>query len=278
MSLVVFHTKRIPKANRKRYVPSSPDSSVMVEVPALPVVGRRAGPGYGSDLQSVTWGWAYPFIVLPDGKIVTYGQSLLRNDNFYWWDGPFYDIASASRTEDYSSSLLDGYRAQGRSFGPKEFYKAVDYAKGIKAGIPFPPGSSVAAASDAGTSAGAGAAASADAQLPATLVGKTWNDGTYTYVVKTPTEALVVETNKTFTPSTETWSTFVTNLTNAAATLKSGNAPKASAGTPVKKPVIDDTTMSGVVPFYKKPWFIYTGVGLGVLGIVGVIVYSGKKK
>jgi len=273
MSLAVFHSKRIPKAKR-RYVPSSPDSSIMVEVPALPVVGRKAGPGYAGDLQSVTWSWKYPFIVLPDGKIVTYGQSLARNDLFYWWDDPtFAASGNAQRTEDYSSSLLDGYRAQGRSFGPTEFFKAVDYAKGVKAGAAFTPG----AASPAAVIPAAAADASAP-QLPASLSGQTWNDGTYTYVVKSPTEALVVETNKTFTPATETWGTFVTNLTAAAPSLKSGKAVPAAAGTPVKKPVIDEKTMSGVAPFYKKPWFIYTGVGVGVLGIVGAIVYSGRKK
>ena len=39
--------------------------------------------------------------------------------------------------------------------------------------------------------------------------------------------------------------------------------------------------IGGDDPFYKKSWFIYTAAGVGVLGLAGLIIFSGgdsKKK
>jgi hypothetical protein len=90
----------------------------------------------------------------------------------------------------------------------------------------------------------------------------------------------VPETKVRWTPSHERWGLFVSQMTSAK-NLKKGPKPAGSAApvTPVggKTPA----PIGGDDPFYKKSWFIYTAAGVGVLGLAGLIIFSGgdsKKK
>jgi hypothetical protein len=105
----------------------------------------------------------------------------------------------------------------------------------------------------------------------------TWNDGAYTYVVKSATEVYVPETGKTFTSSSDTWGKFVTALNSTK--LKTGKAPAKSSGggtalAPVNSPALVETS----TPFYKAKWFLPV-VGVSTVGIVlAVALWPSSKK
>jgi len=125
-------------------------------------------------------------------------------------------------------------------------------------------------------------ASSSGAQLPSNLVGKTWNDGSYTYVVKSTTEAFVPETGVTFrapdVPTEDRWNRFVKQL--QAANLKEGKAspkPKSSGGgggSPVKTdvPAPPDESIT------DKVWFWPVAILVPTVAVIGGILFWPSKK
>jgi hypothetical protein len=122
------------------------------------------------------------------------------------------------------------------------------------------------------------------------MLNGTYTDGSYTYVVKSNVEAYVEETGKTFTPDTESWVKFTTDLNaaNKAGKLTRGKAtakPKASSGgggssyTPSYAPAaVTPPASSTATPFYKAKWFLPAVAGGTVLLVLAIALWPKKKK
>jgi hypothetical protein len=117
----------------------------------------------------------------------------------------------------------------------------------------------------------------------------TWNDGAFTYEIKSSSEAFVPETGVTFRspdePTEPRWQKFVSDLNAAYADkrLKEGKAkPRSSGGggsSYVPAPVVSPAVVAPVAtPFYKAKWFL-PAVGVATLGVVLLIaLWPSKKK
>jgi hypothetical protein len=117
----------------------------------------------------------------------------------------------------------------------------------------------------------------------------TYNDGSYTYEIRSATEAYVAETGVTFKspdePTEPRWQKFVSDLNAAYADkrLKEGKAtPRSSGGggsSYVPAPVVSPAVVAPVAtPFYKAKWFL-PAVGVATLGVVLLIaLWPSKKK
>jgi hypothetical protein len=124
---------------------------------------------------------------------------------------------------------------------------------------------------------------SSGAQLPSNLVGKTWNDGSYTYVVKSTTEAFVPETGVTFrapdVPTEDRWNRFVKQL--QAASLKEGKAtgkPKTSGGGGGASPVKTDAPPPPEESITDKVWFWPVAILVPTVAVIGGILFWPSKK
>jgi len=280
-SAVMVRTGATSAQKREVLVPSSPDSAVMVAVPAvgrniqnysvLPPYGRQGAalrvPVAGLYARDVARSQpSYGYAGLAD-KNDKYKVSIIEGVKYVWqWDpNPWEGWEAATSLETYSPNGI-------------EYKETDDLAKNLIATVVY---EGTKADADAfslttGPSASASSSGSGGSFLPAKLVGKKWNDGSYTYEVRSVTEAYVPETKVTWTPKHERWATFVTQLTNAS--LKEGPAPvkpPPSAGSPTtvsNKP----PPLGGEDPFYKQSWFLYTAAGVGVLGLASLIIFSGK--
>lgn len=124
---------------------------------------------------------------------------------------------------------------------------------------------------------------SSGAQLPLNLVGKTWNDGSYTYVVKSTTEAFVPETGVTFrapdVPTEDRWNRFVKQL--QAASLKEGKAtgkPKTSGGGGGASPVKTDAPPPPEESITDKVWFWPVAILVPTVAVIGGVLFWPSKK
>jgi hypothetical protein len=113
----------------------------------------------------------------------------------------------------------------------------------------------------------------------------TYNDGSYTYEVKSPSEATVVETGVTFKspgqPTEDLWKRFVSDLNKAyaAGTLKKGKAPAKTSSSYVPTPVVSPAVVAPVAtPFYKAKWFLPAVAGGTVLLVLAIALWPKKKK
>lgn len=181
--------------------------------------------------------------ILEDGSIIRKAKS-----GYDYWESPDYNPQSLT---DYNTNIpLVGFRWK--------YADALPLAQARHKSFATPQSSSSA---------------------PATVTVKagTWNDGAYTYVVKSATEVYVPETGKTFTSSSDTWAKFVAALNSA--TLKKGKAPAKSSGggasfTPVNSAALVETS----TPFYKAKWFLPV-VGVSTVGIIlAIALWPSSKK
>jgi len=124
---------------------------------------------------------------------------------------------------------------------------------------------------------------SSGTQLPANLVGKTWNDGSYTYIVKSTAEAFVPETGVTFrapdVPTEDRWNRFVKQL--AAASLKEGKAtgkPKSSGGGGGASPVKTDAPPPPEESITDKVWFWPVAILVPTVAVIGGVLFWPSKK
>lgn len=107
----------------------------------------------------------------------------------------------------------------------------------------------------------------------------TWNDGTYTYEVRSATE--VFTNGATFTPEHPRWGTFVSNLNEMQADgrLKKGRAPAKGSGVapvaPVKGELPD--TMGGE-SIMDKVWFWPVAILVPTAAVIGGILFWPSKK
>ena len=234
-SAVMVRVGASAPAKREVYVQSSPDSAVMVAVPAvgrnssdysvLDPYGRHGAPQAPPmrDLYARSVARKFPsygaYAGLAD-KNDKYKVSNLGGKKYVWqWDPNFYQSWDAAtdleiyspesgvelkETDDKAKALIATVVFEGS----KEDCDAYDLIKG--------PAASSSSSSPA--DAGAGSI------LPANLVGETWNDGSYTYEIKTATEAYVPETKVKWDPSHERWGLFVSQMTSAK-NLKRGPKP-----------------------------------------------------
>jgi hypothetical protein len=116
-----------------------------------------------------------------------------------------------------------------------------------------------------------------------TMPPATYNDGSYTYDVKSSTEAFVPETGVKFTPDSERWDKFVSDLNTAYAnkTLKKGKAPAktSSSSSYTPPPAVAPATLAPVeTPFYKAKWFLPAVAGGTVLLVLAIALWPKKKK
>jgi hypothetical protein len=225
---------------------------------------------YGGSLLAVTFGWKYPIYLMPDGKIVTYGQDTWdEKDKFYWFDDP--DDAFARKTR-YNTDELAEIRRVSTQYRSDQMSKAVEDAKERRR-----KGSSSTGAQTSEQSEDTGAALS--------VRPGTWNDGSYTYVVKSATEAFVPETGVTFkapdVPTESRWNKFVTQLNSA--NLKEGKAtgkPKSSGGGSVAPSTVSAAPLSSPEEsITDKVWFWPVAILVPAAAVIGgILLWPSKKK
>jgi hypothetical protein len=199
--------------------------------------GDYSAPQLGSEITSWPVG---TYGILEDGSIIRKAKS-----GYDYWESPEYKKTSLT---DYNTNIpLVGHRYK--------YADALPLAKARYERFKTPTSTSATLTVQSGT----------------------WNDGAYTYVVKSATEVYVPETGKTFMSSSDTWGKFVAALNSA--TLKKGKAPAKSSGggaalAPVNSPALVETS----TPFYKAKWFLPV-VGVSTVGIVLVVaLWPSSKK
>lgn len=300
-SAVMVRTGAPASDKREVYVQSSPDSAVMVAVPA---VGRnaedysildpygRAGvptrtPMDGLYARSVARQFpSYGYAGMDDRNSKWKVSNVDGRKVLWYWIDPW--TGTVSEADEifvyYPNDLSGTYKEdvelarkaragvifEGTEAAAREIYDGKVAAPKVAAG------STGSAAPSAGASAG---------PTPAVPAG-TWNDGTWTYEVAADGSVLakgpkLPAEGKKFTMED---SKFQTDLATDYATgkLKKGVAPaKAASSAPATPVSAAAATAISPDPFYKKSWFIYTAAGVGVLGLAGLIIFSGggsKKK